>query len=111
MWFASLSNYRQTPGWLNFCIRLLQGSPEVLAMLEHNPFPAPRLATCVRWCNDYHFTDLATHRKTGDWWRRDQSREYLPVISLQETQTQPPLQTRKAVVEAGAVATNSRCRI
>ena len=39
MWFAALGNYRQNPWFVNFCERLLQGSPEVLALMEKNPFP------------------------------------------------------------------------
>ena len=39
MWFAALGDYRQNPWFVNFCERLLQGSPDVLALLERNPFP------------------------------------------------------------------------
>jgi len=42
MWFAALGNARQNPWFENFCGRLLQGSPAVLALLEKNPFPAGR---------------------------------------------------------------------
>jgi predicted DCC family thiol-disulfide oxidoreductase YuxK len=88
MWFAALGNYQQNPWLLNFFIRLLQGSPEVLALLQHNPFPAvpPRYIRAVMY--DYHFTTLDTHRKTGAWWRRDHPREYLPTISLESIQRQ-----------------------
>ena len=41
MWFAALGDYRQNPWFVNFCARLLQGSPEVLALLANNPFPEP----------------------------------------------------------------------
>src|ERR1022692_777689 len=39
MWFAALGTYRQNPWLVNFCVRLLQGSPHVLGLLERNPFP------------------------------------------------------------------------
>ena len=39
MWFAALGDVRQNPWFVNFCVRLLQGSPDVLALLEKNPFP------------------------------------------------------------------------
>ena len=39
MWFAALGSYQQNPWFSNFMVRLLQGSPDVLALLEHNPFP------------------------------------------------------------------------
>jgi hypothetical protein len=84
MWFAALGNYQQNPWLVNFCVRLLQGSPEVLALLERNPFPnaPPRYIRAVAY--DYHFTNFATRRKTGAWWRRERTGEYLPAISLRE---------------------------
>ena len=39
MWFAALGDAQQNPWFMNFCDRLLQGSPEVLALLDKNPFP------------------------------------------------------------------------
>jgi len=82
MWFAALGNYRQNPWFVNLCLRLLQGSPQVLALLERNPFPdaPPRYIRAVVY--DYHFTDFATRRKTGVWWRREPKGDYLPTISL-----------------------------
>ena len=38
MWFAALGNYQQNRWFESFMIRLLQGSPEVTALLENNPF-------------------------------------------------------------------------
>ncbi|HWW02140.1 MAG TPA: lipase maturation factor family protein [Candidatus Acidoferrum sp.] len=88
MWFAALGDYRQNPWFINFCVRLLQGSPTVLALLERNPFPArpPRYVRAVVY--DYHFTTLAARRQTGAWWQREEKREYLPVISLRAQQQQ-----------------------
>jgi predicted DCC family thiol-disulfide oxidoreductase YuxK/uncharacterized membrane protein YphA (DoxX/SURF4 family) len=82
MWFAALGDYRENPWFVNFCIRLLQGSPQVLALLEKNPFPnaPPKYIRAVIY--DYHFTDAATRRKTGEWWSRTPVGIYLPVISL-----------------------------
>ncbi len=84
MWFAALGNWRQDPWFVNFCIRLLQGSPEVLALVEKNPFPQkpPRFVRAMVY--DYHFTDLAERKRTGNWWRREFKDEYLPAISLRE---------------------------
>lgn len=82
MWFAALGHYQQNPWFINFCLRLLQGSPDVLALLERNPFPnaPPRYIRAIAY--EYHFTDFATRRKTGAWWHRERTGEYLPVISL-----------------------------
>src|SRR6185436_19866867 len=37
MWFAALGSYRDNPWLMNFCYRLLQGSPEVTRLLQTNP--------------------------------------------------------------------------
>ena len=84
MWFAALGNYEQNPWLGNFSMRLLQGSPEVLALLDKNPFPAhpPRYIRAELY--DYHFTGFAERQKTGAWWKREFIGEYLPPISLPE---------------------------
>jgi predicted DCC family thiol-disulfide oxidoreductase YuxK len=88
MWFAALGSYQQNPWFINFCVRLLQGQPEVLALLETNPFPnaPPRYVRAIVY--DYHVTDSATRRATGQWWRRELIGPYCPILSLRETQTQ-----------------------
>jgi hypothetical protein len=84
MWFAALGDYRQNPWLVNFCVRLLQGSPEVLALLERNPFAnAPPRYVRARFY-EYRFTDWATRRRTGAWWRRELKGEYLPALSLKQ---------------------------
>jgi len=87
MWFAALGRYEQNPWLLNSCARLLEGSPEVLALLERNPFPQapPRYIRAVVY--DYHFTNFATRRETGAWWRREYKGPYMPVMSLRGAQS------------------------
>jgi predicted DCC family thiol-disulfide oxidoreductase YuxK len=84
MWFAALGDYQQNPWFVNFCERLLQGSPEVLALLDKNPFPnhPPRYIRAEFY--DYRFTNFAERRATGAWWKRELIGEYLPPISLHE---------------------------
>jgi hypothetical protein len=84
MWFAALGNYQGNPWFMNFCVRLLQGQTEVLALLKTNPFPdaPPRYIRAMMY--DYHFTDLATLRSEGTWWRRDSMRPYCPILSLKQ---------------------------
>ena len=95
MWFAALSNYQQNPWFLNFCIRLLQGKPEVLRLLKSNPFPAapPRFIRALEY--EYHFTDFASRRQTGAWWRRELKGVYMPTLSL-------PPETGKSVTDKAA---------
>jgi len=86
MWFAALGNYQQNPWFVNFCIRLLQGSPEVLALLEKNPFPKHPPHYIRAGFYDYQFTHFAGRRGVGAWWKREPAGEYLPPISLSDLQ-------------------------
>jgi predicted DCC family thiol-disulfide oxidoreductase YuxK len=89
MWFAALSNYQGTPWFGNFMVRLLQGSPEVLAILAENPFPSAPPKYVRAQLFDYSFTDFATRRTTGDWWKRKPRGLYFPAISLEDVRTTP----------------------
>ena len=82
MWFAALGSYQQNRWFVNFIIRLLEGAPEVTALLEKNPFPnaPPRYLRAVGY--DYRFTGFAERRARGDWWRREQKGLYFPVAAL-----------------------------
>jgi len=82
MWFAALSTVNNNPWFVNFCKRLLDGSPPVLALMAHNPFPdAPPKFLRARVFL-YEFTDPATRKQTGKWWTRKFQADYLPPISL-----------------------------
>ena len=39
MWFAALSSYQSNPWFVNFVVKLLEGSPAVEELLATNPFP------------------------------------------------------------------------
>ncbi len=82
MWFAALGDYQSNPWFVQFVLRLLQGSPEVLALLAHNPFPdrPPRYIRAELY--DYDFTDPATLASSGAWWRRELIGLYLPPVAL-----------------------------
>jgi hypothetical protein len=81
MWFAALGDVRRNPWLVHFLDRLLEGEPEVLALLEDNPFAdrPPRLIRAVVF--QYHFTDAATRAMTGAWWRREWLGLYCPVLT------------------------------
>ncbi len=84
MWFAALSDYRATPWFTNFMVRLLQGSPDVLRLLKTNPFHAAPPKYVRAELFDYSFTDFATRRATGNWWKREPHGLYFPQISLED---------------------------
>ncbi|MGD2052473.1 MAG: lipase maturation factor family protein [Gammaproteobacteria bacterium] len=69
VWFVPLHPVF-TDWFENFLDALLDNSPSVIAMLEHNPFPAaPPVAIRVR-AYEYKFTDIDEHNTTGNWWKR-----------------------------------------
>jgi hypothetical protein len=82
MWFAALGRYDSEPWFQNFCVRLLQGSPDVLRLLERDPFEGrpPRYLHAVLY--RYRFADATTRQKQGVWWTRERVGDYSPVLSL-----------------------------
>jgi predicted DCC family thiol-disulfide oxidoreductase YuxK len=82
MWFAALGNYQADPWILDFLTRLLEGQAEVLRLLGHNPFPdaPPRYVRALVY--DYRFATPAERRASGDWWKREFRKSYVPQVSL-----------------------------
>ena len=83
MWFAALGSIEQNPWFANFLGRLLQGSPEVLALLGPNPFSdaPPRFIRASLY--EYHFTGRSARREGAGWWRREYIGPYSPILSFQ----------------------------
>jgi hypothetical protein len=83
MWFAALGGPRANPWFYEFEYCLLQNSPPVLALLGPNPFPKtpPKYIRALLY--EYHFTNRATRRATGAWWRRELKSLYDPPRSLE----------------------------
>ncbi|MBI3491854.1 MAG: lipase maturation factor family protein, partial [Acidobacteria bacterium] len=103
MWFAALDFYGDAPWFRNFCLRLLDGSPDVLRLLARDPFAGrpPAYVRGVRY--RYHFThasstrgqvSVATAAARGQvsvptaaetcpqcWWTRDRIGEFSPVLA------------------------------
>ncbi len=90
MWFAALGNYRENPWFVNFAVKLLEGSPEVRGLLEADPFGArpPHYVRAMLY--DYTFTDAAERRKTGNWWKREAKGQYLPPVGLKSQTLNAP---------------------
>ncbi|HET7451829.1 MAG TPA: lipase maturation factor family protein [Thermoanaerobaculia bacterium] len=84
MWFAALSDLRQSPWFVAFVHRLLEGDRTVIRLLDSDPFAgrAPKFVRAELW--EYRFTDTATRRRTGAWWTRSLVGEYLPPVSLED---------------------------
>ncbi len=80
LWFASLGSWRQNMWVVKTEERLLRNEPDVLALFAGNPFQGkpPQSVRTVIW--QYWFTDLATKRKEGAWWRRELLGPYAPSL-------------------------------
>jgi lipase maturation factor 1 len=71
LWFASLGPWNDSPWVVMTQVQLLTNDPSVLSLFAANPFAAapPTAVRSVLW--RYSFTDVATHRRTGQWWHRE----------------------------------------
>src|SRR6059058_497938 len=84
MWFAALESPRENPWFLGLIVRLLQGSQDVNRLLAHNPFPGKPPSYVRAMFYRYRFTTVIELRQTGAWWKRQELREYLPTISVDQ---------------------------
>ena len=84
MWFAALENPRENPWFFGLIVRLLQGSQDVNRLLAHNPFPDKPPSYVRAMFYRYRFTTVIELRQTGAWWKRQELREYLPTISVDQ---------------------------
>ena len=81
LWFASLNSWQANPWVVLTQERLLEGNPDVLGLFRRDPFNGrlPEMVRTMLW--QYWFTDLATKRKTGAWWRRQELGPFSPAVS------------------------------
>lgn len=82
MWFAALGNFQENVWFQHFALRLLQASPPVLALLEHDPFGGkpPKYIRALAY--QYRFSDRQILRTKGEWWTRRPAGDYFPTVSL-----------------------------
>jgi predicted DCC family thiol-disulfide oxidoreductase YuxK len=88
LWFAALypPNSRVAYWFYDFLRRLLEGSPDVLALLEYNPFPdQPPKYLRVR-LETYQFATPQLKRERGQWWTSKPLGIYVPPLTLQDLQ-------------------------
>jgi predicted DCC family thiol-disulfide oxidoreductase YuxK len=84
MWFAALETPEQNPWLLGLVVRLLEGSRDVTGLLARNPFPDKPPHYIRAMFYRYRFTTSEERRQSGAWWKRQELREYLPTISLDQ---------------------------
>lgn len=83
MWFAALSNFRENPWFNNFVVRLLQASPDVLRLLEKDPFGGKRPKYIRALAYEYSFSNIHDRETAHVWWHRELKGSYFPPVTLQ----------------------------
>jgi lipase maturation factor 1 len=80
LWFASLGDWQGNPFVVRTEQQLLLSNPDVLGLFKSNPYSrrAPKQVRAVLW--QYWFTDMATKRQNGHWWRRETLGLYAPTL-------------------------------
>ena len=80
MWFAALSHYQHEPWLAFFLYRLLTNQPEVLRLIQTNPFPTTPPKQIRVLLYRYNFT----RPSSKDYWTRELlQNEWFPTISLE----------------------------
>lgn len=82
LWFASLNGAPSTPWFQPLLARVLEGSPEVLALFDANPFPdgPPRYIRAEWW--RYRFTTPEERAATGAWWQRERLGNFVSPLEI-----------------------------
>ncbi len=85
MWFAALGARSDSPWFAHFVLRLLQGSQDVRALLQGEPFNGlpPKYVRASLY--DYEFTNLSELTRSGAWWKRKYIGLFFPEASMRRT--------------------------
>lgn len=82
MWFLPFSSFGSDRWFTNFLGHLLAGTPDVLALLNHNPFPDTPPLYIRALAYDYEFSSFQDLKSQRLWWRRKLKGIYAPSTSL-----------------------------
>ncbi|MFI4922922.1 MAG: lipase maturation factor family protein [Burkholderiales bacterium] len=84
MWFAALGTQDQHPWFSRLLQRLLENSPEVIALLGANPFPdkPPHYVRALLY--DYRYASSEQKESKGVWWERRLVGLYYPAVELRQ---------------------------
>jgi hypothetical protein len=86
-WFAALRGCRPTSWFLRFSQRLLEGSPEVVALLDSDPFPEGPPRYLRSRLTRYRFAARHDRLRFGRWWERvGPETAFCPMLALDEGQ-------------------------
>ncbi|HMO50194.1 MAG TPA: lipase maturation factor family protein [Kiritimatiellia bacterium] len=83
MWFAALGRFEHQPWLQRLMIAMMEGRPDVLDLLENNPFAEepPRYMRALLY--EYSFAGRRQLRREHQWWNRELKGLYSPVLARQ----------------------------
>lgn len=82
VWFLPFTNFYAERWFQHFLFHLLKGTPDVLKLLDGNPFSdaPPKFIRVLLY--DYEFSSFKEKKEEGRWWTRRYMGIYSPTISL-----------------------------
>jgi hypothetical protein len=83
MWFAALGPPQKGSWFDSFLNKLLQGSPQVLSLLDKNPFPDKPPVYIRALLYRYSYTSHEQRDNNGKTWQRHQGRVYWPSRTIE----------------------------
>lgn len=84
MWFLPFDDFESATWFHQFLYHLLKGTPEVLKLVRHNPFPGhpPKYIRALMY--DYHFSTAQQKKQLGWWWQRELMGLFSPIMSIKK---------------------------
>lgn len=82
MWFAALGGVENNPWLLHLMVRLFDAEPDVLALLDGDPFDGDKPRFLRAMIDDYRFTTFED--SDGDWWTCEPRGIYVPEIRREQ---------------------------
>lgn len=82
LWFAALGSRQHNPWLYRTMVKIMEGSPQVLDLFEHDPFEGEPPTLIRARLYRYRFTSFEERKRTGHWWKREEAGMYFPAFSL-----------------------------
>lgn len=82
MWFLPFDDFEAEQWFHQFLYHLLKGTPAVVNLIRHNPFPdaPPKYIRALAY--DYKFSTAQQKKELGWWWQRQYMGPFSPVLTL-----------------------------
>lgn len=87
IWFLPFRDYYEENWFQQFLYHLLMGTPEVISLLRHNPFPTHPPKFVRSHLYEYEFSSFQEKKHFGTWWKRTLINSYSPTMSLKKQNT------------------------